>query len=136
MDPRALQNQIEALNKRIEGLMAEGNKVIQERDEARRELEAARTAVADTSENQTEGAQITVETVKAIVEGVLHGLPNTSAASGMHKFKLRNPDTYDGARSMDVKTWIFQLEKYFALARVGAGDQVEYAGSLLRGSAA
>ena len=50
--------------------------------------------------------------------------------------KMEKPDNFDGSKSKDVNTWIFQVHEHLALTVIPEHDQVPYATSLLRVNAA
>ena len=50
--------------------------------------------------------------------------------------KVEKPEQYDGDKSRDLDTWLFQVREHLNLSTVPARGHVPYAASLLRGNAA
>ena len=50
--------------------------------------------------------------------------------------KVEKPETYDGDKSRDLDTWLFQVREHLELTTIPADGRVAYAASLLRGNAA
>ena len=50
--------------------------------------------------------------------------------------KVEKPANYDGDKSQDLDTWLFQVREHLELATIPVEGRVAYAASLLRGNAA
>ena len=50
--------------------------------------------------------------------------------------KVEKPDTYDGDKSCDLDTWLFQVHEHLNLTVIPDRGHVPYATSLLRGNVA
>ena len=50
--------------------------------------------------------------------------------------KVEKPVNYDGDKSQDLDTWLFQVREHLDIATIPAAGHVAYAASLLRGNAA
>ena len=50
--------------------------------------------------------------------------------------EVEKPDNFDGSKSKDVDTWIFQVREHLALTVIAVCGHVPYSASLLRGNAA
>lgn len=71
------------------------------------------------------------DTAREIVREFSHRLQHQSTA------KTSTPETFHGRTSEDISQWLFSLEQYFLASRVtDPNQQVNFAASLLRGSAA
>ena len=56
---------------------------------------------------------------------------------GMHiGVKVEKPETYNGKKSCDLDTWLFQVCEHLQITTIPAPGHVPYAASLLRGNAA
>lgn len=51
-------------------------------------------------------------------------------------YKIERPQLYDGSRKMDLKTWLFQVQRFVMLARIPESEQVLHISQLLKGDAA
>ena len=70
-------------------------------------------------------------TTRDIIREFSHRMQNQSTA------KPSTPETFHGRTSEDISQWLFSIEQYFLASRVNDNNQqVNYAASLLRGSAA
>ena len=71
------------------------------------------------------------DTARDIVREFSNRIQNQSTA------KTSTPETFHGRTSEDISQWLFGIEQYFLASRVTDNNQqVNYAASLLRGSAA
>ena len=71
------------------------------------------------------------DTARDIIREFSHRIQNQSTA------KPSTPETFHGRTSEDISQWLFSIEQYFLASRVNDNNQqVNYAASLLRGSAA
>ena len=50
--------------------------------------------------------------------------------------KVEKPEQYDGDKTKDLDTWLFQVREHLELSTVPARGHIPYAASLLRGNAA
>ena len=50
--------------------------------------------------------------------------------------KVEKPETYNGEKSRDLDTWLFQVRKHLQITTIPAPSHVLYAASLLRGNVA
>lgn len=140
-----MAGRVEELEKRVKELIAEGQKVQNARDTAIQEAKV----LAIERDNLTSQLKNTAEK-KMQVEGVARTLEserNTAmvqreearliaSGTGRATFKMERPPLFDGSKHAELLTWLFQLERYMEVAKVPEDQWVNYAASLLRGSAA
>ena len=74
-------------------------------------------------------------TVELIVQQQRQG-PEVQFKGMRFNVKVKKPETYDGDKTKNLDTWLFQVREHLEISTVPVRGHVTYAASLLQGNAA
>ena len=121
-----MEAELQALRQRNEDIM-------RELQEARNVAATERVRADRRSRAQTQ--EFATLTAELLAERQGQG-PQVQLQGMRYNIKVEKPANYDGEKSHDLDTWLFQVREHLELATIPEDGHVAYAASLLRGNAA
>ena len=121
-----MEAELQALRQRNEDIM-------RELQEARNVAATERVRADRRSRAQTQ--EFATLTAELLAERQGQG-PQVQFQGMRYNIKVEKPANYDGDKTHDLDTWLFQVREHLELATVPVEGHVAYAASLLRGNAA